>query len=804
MKTLLLLISTRFLKLVKLFAHTNQTSERKLFGLGQFVVLLTLTPYIFNLSLYSFSNDEKIPSHYEYDATRFNLLDQYFIKPKDLSKNDIAAIDFCKKWASSKKQSNNQTRFFKPYNKSCIEVNDKHLVYKTELNRFNKTQAFLEGLDVNFTCKPPLSCLKVEKTNSPSMTNLLGLNVTSNEWQLMISPSWYLGLILIFPTVLLSLKRQLSGLLILGLAAPTFNYIVFILVLVLGLDSIANWQINHILIPKIAFVWFALRGQIRAKSFIYFILLLLISTFIPILINDAAAFNTTKAQLPILVFIAVAAVARLIVKGARENFYLLQNLGWSKGLKTARHAFLLWLPLFIIATPFLYVTEVALPTEAVNTLHDRGLLKFNHKHNIRDNALQSAALKADNLMYKWHLEIEKVKSEIKSQGDKITQEGIEKSVMQAVDNILPTGLTFNPHESDAWWPANKVVNLSVDASTAATNTAFTNFIKEMKGNLSDFLKSKENTVKEGAQNAQEAAQKQVDTTYQIGRDTILKANRDSQTSLWWTITYMSAAHQLALLIFGFICVKSFMYVFARVSFNRDTGTFVTLGDSKVSINQNNQSPIIPTGLEYTIKSNKAESYFISRRFQCRGKAPKFTIPQAFYAPIARIFNGAYTMNKVTIQKGDDEVSCSAIKGMEFFEWSLSENDTVIFDFHYFVGMSESIKISTLISPRMSSLLLGRMIFSQATGPGKLILMAKGRAEIIDDQETTGSFPPERLIAMHKNTRLHIDSELDPLNVYLSTAYIRPAGGGKMIVDVDSQRGAKTGLASFIKHFLLPV
>jgi hypothetical protein len=802
MKKHFMFLSKLYLTLVKLFSHSESVSERKLFGLGQFVLLLTLTPYIFNLSLYSFSNDEKIPSHYEYDATRFNLLNQYLIKPKDLSKNDMDMIDACKKWESSKKQSNNQ--FVSLLNKLCVELNDKHLIYKIELNRFNKTQAFREGLDVNFTCKPPLSCLKVEKTNSPSMTNLLGLNVASNAWQLMISPSWYLGLILIFPTVLLSLKRQLSGLLILGLAAPAFNYIVFILVFVLGLDSIANWQINHTLIPKISFVWFALKGQMRAKSFIYFILLLLISTIIPVLINDAAAFNTTKAQLPILVFIAVAAVARLVVKGARENFYLLQNLGWSKGIKTARHAFLLWLPLFIIASPFLYVTEVALPTEAVNTLHDRGILTFNHKHNIRDNALQSAALKADNLMYKWYLEIEKVKSEIKKQGDKITQEGIEKSVMQAVDSILPTGLTFNPHESDAWWPANEVVNLSVDASTAATNTAFTNFIKEMKGNLSDFLKSKETTIKEGAQNAQETAQKQVDTIYEIGRDTILKANRDSQTTLWWTMTYISAAHQLSLLIFGFVCVKSFMYVFARVSFNRDTGTFVTLGDSQLIANQNNPSPIISTGREYIIKSNKTESYFISRRFQCRGKAPKFNIPQAFYAPIARIFNGAYTMNKVTMQKGDDEVSCSATKGMEFFEWTLSENETVIFDFHYFVGMTESIKVSTLISPRMSSLLLGRMIFSQATGPGKLILMAKGRAEIIDNQETTGSLPPERLIAMHKQTRLHIDSELDPLNIYLSTAYIRPAGGGKIIVDVDSQRGSTSGLASFIKHFILPI
>jgi len=214
--------------------------------------------------------------------------------------------------------------------------------------------------------------------------------------------------------------------------------------------------------------------------------------------------------------------------------------------------------------------------------------------------------------------------------------------------------------------------------------------------------------------------------------------------------------------------------------------------------------IKPTGQTYEIPGDSDHTFFISRRFQCRGKAPNLKVPQPFYAPIARIFNRAYTMNKVTIHAGDATVSCSATKGMEFFEWTLSEGETVIFDYHYFVGMSDNIQLSTLISPRMTSLLLGKMIYSQATGPGKLILVAKGSAEILGHEKNTGSLPPERLIGLHKNTRLHIDSELDILNVYMSTAYIHPAGGGTALVDVDSQRGNKTGLGSFLRHFILPI
>ncbi len=217
-----------------------------------------------------------------------------------------------------------------------------------------------------------------------------------------------------------------------------------------------------------------------------------------------------------------------------------------------------------------------------------------------------------------------------------------------------------------------------------------------------------------------------------------------------------------------------------------------------------KSLIKPTGLQYLIEADTEEVFYISRRFECRGRAPRFTIPQPLRALLSRFFNGAVSMNKVVMHHGDDSVRCTATQGIEFFEWELADGEEVLFDFHNFVGMSEGIRISTLISTRASSLLLGRMIHSQATGPGKLILMAEGRAEITCSEMNEGSVPPERIIATHKDTCFHIDSELDPVNVYLSSAYVRPAGGGQVIVDVDSQRGNKTGLGSFVKRFILPV
>ena len=175
------------------------------------------------------------------------------------------------------------------------------------------------------------------------------------------------------------------------------------------------------------------------------------------------------------------------------------------------------------------------------------------------------------------------------------------------------------------------------------------------------------------------------------------------------------------------------------------------------------------------------------------------------------------MNKIEMTRGCGTVSCTAARGAQFVEWDLGPREVVVFDFHNFVGMTQDVQISTLISPRLSTLLLGKFIFSTATGPGILVLMTDGRAEItgsVGAGESKGrageskgliaeSLPPERLVAMHIDTRLNVESELRVLDVYLSDAYVRPAAGAPVIVDVDSQRGGSSGLARFFLHFLWP-
>ncbi len=816
MKELLSWVSMHFLKLVRFFSHNDRASERKFFGLGQFVLLLTLAPFVFNLTLFSFGGDNEVASHYEYEPDRFEPLPLFPdfpskpIAPKKLSKWENQRLQICKHppfiaiiLKVSAKECRLLSQKIKNYHSGVKKYQRSLAQYQKDLIKFEKVEAEYKAFEPKLSSKPQdFSSITIKQRSSRSFSTLLGAALAVSVWQDISGPIWFLGLLLIIPTVLLCIRRQHWGLLTFGLSVPAFNYVLFILVAVLGLDTLTHWQINSLLVPKIAFAWFALRGHIFSKSFAIFILLMSACAILPSLLGEQG-YHATRAQLPILVFIAACLIARLLVKGVQENTYLLHNLGWSRSLRTGLHSFVLWLPMAVLAFPFFYVTEVAIPKHAVNKLHESKVLQFNHQHDMLDNALQSTAVKADDAMYAWHLTIESMKTDIYNQGAKLENIDLKQMVEEKYDAVMPKGLEFDDYESDAFIVA-PIVELSVDASLDSTNKAFKKLRGSIKKSLAQIAEDNEQQFKSAIKRSKREALKIVYDIYVQGRDSILETNRSAQASLWWTLNYARAAHQLSILFFVFVCIKSLAYVFARVSFNRDTGTFITLGNTEGAVQNNMKSQIKRAGLQYLMHGDREETFYISRRFQCRGKAPKFTIPQPFHAPIARLFNGAISMNKVTMQQGDDEVSCTAAQGIEFFEWDLRDGEEVIFDFHNFVGMSESVKIATLISTRISSLLLGKMIYSQAIGPGKLILMAKGRAEITDSENNGGSLPPERLIAMQTNTRLHIDSELDMVNIYLSTAYVRPAGGGQVIVDVDSQRGTKTGLGSFIKRFILPI
>ena len=815
------------IKLTQKFEDKGHNHENGYFGLGQFVLLLAIAPFIFSLELYSIGEVEQVPSLYEYDANRFESLPVYPSlgnqpkapkKPKALSRDETNYLNTTCKMV-----------FLKLFQIHCDLLKAKQKTYDSQIEIYNKRNALYIQEKAAYQVKVSLlkaankayDNFKIELASKPSdqsnldpevierssrsFTALLGSGERLSAWQDTGLLTWLLGLLLIIPAVLICIRKKYWSLLLCGLLVPTINYLLAIASIVPALSGLSAWQISSSLAAQIAFLWFAIKGHLFSKSFALFIFLLSISVTWAALLGgeDSSIF---KAQLPILVFVVAAIIARLMVKGVQENAYLFAGHGWSHNLRKAGHAFLLWLPLACLALPVMYFSSVLIPKTVVNQLHDNKTLRFDYSHDVLDNTLQSVATKTDDAMFAWHLNTENTKRDIYKQGKNLLDTDLRRRVEVAFDQIMPAQLEYEDYESDRII-IGEGIEIAVGAAQDSTNKAFKNMRSKMKRKLGNVADNYNDKFKEIVKDNTPKALAIVDDMYREGRDALLTLNREAQATAWWSINYTRAVHMLTMLLFLFVCLKSYLYVFARASFNRNTGTFVTLGDidPNKQIEQNaTQDSIKATGLNYVIEAQSQETYYMSRRFQCRGKAPNYSIPQPFSAALRRLLKGTYSMNKVVMQSGDDPVQCTATQGVEFFEWTLGEGEVVLFDFRHFVGMSESIDISTLISTRASSLLLGGMIHTQATGPGKLILMAIGRAEVSGLENNGGSVPPERLIATHKDTRFHIDSELDLVNIYLSSAYVRPAGGGQAIVDVDSQRGNKTGLISFIKRFILPI
>ena len=199
-----------------------------------------------------------------------------------------------------------------------------------------------------------------------------------------------------------------------------------------------------------------------------------------------------------------------------------------------------------------------------------------------------------------------------------------------------------------------------------------------------------------------------------------------------------------------------------------------------------------------------EIFYISRSFEPSGRAPKFSLPQWKAAIIARILSGNYAMNKVIMQSRPEPVHFKAMGSNEFVEWEIKAGEEVIFNFKNFVGISSGIKISAVISLRLTSLLFGRFIFTTAKGPGKLILLTKGEPITATDPKANASVATSRILAWQRNTRFNVESELNIIDVFMSGIYLKKKENDLILIDADFKGRGKNGIVRFIKSFLLPI
>lgn len=256
-------------------------------------------------------------------------------------------------------------------------------------------------------------------------------------------------------------------------------------------------------------------------------------------------------------------------------------------------------------------------------------------------------------------------------------------------------------------------------------------------------------------------------------------------------------------------VKSLLYVFSRVIFDKSTAIEVDMLDDDVSTVQGHVRHL----QEVEIAPDYPFHMYYKSNYQPLGPAARFSIPQWAKSWFARIRYGAWNMSKASMPLPDNTgLTFNAIEAEHLVDWDMAEGEEVVFSYGNFVAINENVELNTVISLRVSTLLLGRIVFHTAKcvgGPGRLILRTRGKPAT--SAQVRQSIPASRLIAWNRNARFSVDSHLTPQDVFLNGFNLSRSekedaeSQGILVVEADARGGGlMVGTLRFARNFILPI
>lgn len=287
-------------------------------------------------------------------------------------------------------------------------------------------------------------------------------------------------------------------------------------------------------------------------------------------------------------------------------------------------------------------------------------------------------------------------------------------------------------------------------------------------------------------------------------DATKRSVRNIIADVFWTVRSLNL---LATMILIVAAVKSFAYIFARVAFKSEAGnalpieTFRSGEKSEV-----HQIPDIQSGFdpEYIFQPGEFGNYYIKPALSPSGSSQGIAWPQPHKAILRRLFSGTYKMVKVDPNEDqNDTVSIQTSQGRQFIEWNLKPGERVYFSQGNLAAFSETIRLETQVSLCLTAMAFGRMFFSVAEGPGRLVLRTFGKPEIYRSRDNSRAIDPLRFIGWSDAAHFHINSSSSLENIYFHSAQIRFAHGGAAIGDVSENGKRGAGAIRFIPPVFLP-
>lgn len=587
--------------------------------------------------------------------------------------------------------------------------------------------------------------------------------------------------------LLVSVIRRRWLLLLFGLAGG-HTYIGWMMLAQFGVQAPSN----EIVIAAIAwggrasFAFFILRGRVRSPE--YFGTLILLFTMTPTPIAMLFTGLTLGLRFVFLVF--------------WQNLTIILDIGLRRAAFLSVKALVFWSPILLFMIPSVVITN-RVHDATMQSIYENGILTDTSRAqggaarttpDVRLDIHARIEREFQIAETSFHRKMEGVRDQIDNNVDAIPGEVLRVYMESVPPAAQIPGLA--PSEADcAWYDVPCwILHEIIESIKSGIRSSYDR--TRLRQGLRLYMETKTKAAEVGS-----SADRVIDDTKARATeflDETEAACKSSVDAVFRTIEVLKLLSNIALVM---IMIRSYLYVFARVTFTKRSRASVSL---RRRGGEPRHGSVRKWGNQFGIEASSREDYYVSRRFEPNGRAPNFAIPQMFAGIARRIRYGSYTMNRIRFGGDRGPVYFTAVRGAEFISWHLEEGETVVFDYKNFVAMSEGIRLSSEVSFRVSSAVFGRIVFPTATGPGTLVLLSTGSPTIGTEKRSSASVPPARILAWHAHTRFTVESELNIVDMYLSAVYLERVGNAPVIIDADTMNSPAAGLARFIRYFILPM
>lgn len=659
---------------------------------------------------------------------------------------------------------------------------------------------------------------------------------------------WMLVFSLLVGLAAIGQKRWLGG------SLATLSFIV---ISVMGSEFLQTWPlINtiYIVMAFVLFVYFVVVGSVRTISFFIFAVLLIVTQ----------SFDSLIAWPQIIVFIVASMIGSLVAETIRQNIPLAKKLGRNSVLALSRRTLSLWWPMLILIAIGLWLSKQLTESAEAGLYAQDIVTPYCRLGVVEPNVLKcpdgKAVLREEQLIVPYKLKNKEPAECIvwPQYGVEVQTEAQPKSFLCPTDRNkgmvwelsrmgffasldLSVEKRFADKHNQAIGMINharyklnrKVTNAGDAASTIfdvvpettgmktsdcgglalschAANIVITGlnaaYVKARKNAKPKFVnKMKGMSVKTKKEIAlyTEEAKTAISAT-------LLEFEQLTRTSIKRVHTATNMVRQVLLLWLILIAIKSFLFVFARVIFDKSTDIDVDLLEQDGDASEGTVNSL----QEINIPGNYPFNIYYKANYQPLGPAPRFSIPQWRSSLLSRLRFGAWNMSQVKMPiEEKDGLTFNAIEAEHLVDWELEEGEEVVFSYRHFVAMNENIQLRTVVSLRVETLLLGRIVFHTARcvgGPGRLILRTRGKPATA--KQVQQSIPAARLVAWNRYAKFSVDSHLTKADMFLNGFNLKRSKGstpddpqGILIVEADARDGGiLVGTLRFAKNFLLPV